>query len=122
MNKRILKCIVLFTLIFSMVVCVLSFSSCNRSYDEAEVLENAKELLQRAEVLNQVYATGDYEVSLYLNGTPIANEVLSFVGTSGLGSKTILLTLSAGDSVALYNTSDDTATLTSASLTLLKLA
>ena len=67
-------------------------------------------------------ATGDYEVSLYLNGAPIANEVLSFVGTTGLGSKTILLTLSAGDSVALYNTSDSTATLASASLTLLKLA
>lgn len=67
-------------------------------------------------------ATGDYEVSLYLNGAPIANEVLSFVGTTGLGSKTILLTLSAGDSVALYNTSAETATLSGASLTLLKLA
>ena len=55
MNKQILKCIVLFTLILSTVVGVLSFTSCNRSIDEEEVLTNAKELLQRAEVLNQVY-------------------------------------------------------------------
>ena len=55
MIKRILKCIVLFTLILSTLVGVLSFSSCNRSYDEVDVLTNAKKLLQRAEVLNQVY-------------------------------------------------------------------
>ena len=55
MNKRILKCIVLFTLILSMVVGVLSFSSCNRSYNEEEVLASAEELLRRAEMLNLVY-------------------------------------------------------------------
>ena len=91
------------------------------------VVDNAVDITEDGVYLVSYFAdgdvaTGDYEVSLYLNDTPFSNEVLSFVGTTGLGSKTILLSLSAGDSVALYNTSDDTATLTSASLTLLKLA
>ena len=91
------------------------------------VVDNAVDITEDGVYLVSYFAdgdvaTGDYEVSLYLNDAPFSNEVLSFVGTTGLGSKTILLSLSAGDSVALYNTSDDTATLTSASLTLLKLA
>ena len=67
-------------------------------------------------------ATEDLNVSLYVNDAPVANEELSFPGTSGLGSKTILLNLSAGDTVSLNNTSTDTATFTNASLTLLRLS
>ena len=54
-NKAITKCIVLFTLIISMLAGVLSFTSCNRSYDEEEVLSCCRELLPRAEMLNDVY-------------------------------------------------------------------
>ena len=91
------------------------------------VVDNAVEITEDGVYLISYFAdgaveTGDYEVSLYLNGAPVTNEVLAFSGTTGLGSKTVLLSLSAGDSVALYNTSAETATLSGASLTLLKLA
>lgn len=67
-------------------------------------------------------ATEDFSISLYQNGSAIAGETINFNGTSGVGSKTIFLSLSAGDTVAIYNASADSATLSSASLTLLKLA
>lgn len=66
-------------------------------------------------------ATGDFITSLYLNGAAVANESLN-VGTDGTASKTILLNLAAGDSLALYNTSATVATLDNAGLTVLKLA
>lgn len=91
------------------------------------VVNNAVDIAQDGVYLISYFAdgdvaTGDYEVSLYLNGAPVTNEVLAFSGTSGVGSKTILLNLSAGDSVALYNTSAETATLENASISLLRLA
>ncbi len=65
-GKIILKYILLFTLILSMAVSVLSFSSCkyNRSYDEAEVLEAARELIKESQVLNSIYY-GDGIETLY---------------------------------------------------------
>ena len=66
--------------------------------------------------------TGDFSTSLYLNGAPIANESIVFTDSVGAGSKTVLLNLSAGDTLSLYNTSTTEATLSGASLTLLKVA
>ena len=62
----------------------------------------------------------EFETSLYVNDTPVANESLTFVNGEGGGSKTILLSLSSGDSVAIYNTSTSTATLTGASILVAK--
>lgn len=67
-------------------------------------------------------ATGDYETSLYLNGVAIPDESITFVGSSGAGSKTILLNTAAGDTLSIYNTSDTDATVNNASITVLKVA
>lgn len=53
--RRIGKCIVCFTLILFTMVSVLSFTGCNRSYDEAEVLAAAEDLLTKAQRLNEIY-------------------------------------------------------------------
>ncbi len=66
--------------------------------------------------------TGDFIVSLYLNDVAIANENIVQSDSVGAGSKTVLLNLSAGDSLSLYNTSATEATLSSASITVLKVA
>ena len=66
--------------------------------------------------------TGDFIVSLYLNDVAIANENIVQSDSVGAGSKTVLLNLSAGDSISLYNTSATEATLSSASITVLKVA
>ena len=91
------------------------------------VVDNAVDITEDGVYLISYFADGDvatddFDVSLYVNDAPVVNESLSFPGISGLGSKTILYSLSAGDSVALYNTSTETATLSSASITLLRLA
>ena len=91
------------------------------------VVNNAVEIAEDGVYLISFFADGDvatddFNVSLYVNDAPVVNESLTFPGISGLGSKTILYSLSSGDSVALYNTSTQTATLSSASLTLLRLA
>ncbi len=70
---------------------------------------------------NGSVATGDFSTTLYLNDTAIANEEILLTDSSGAGSKTILLNLSAGDTLSLYNTSDTDAALSGASLTVLKL-
>lgn len=54
MIKKILKCILYFTLILATVVPVLNFTSCNRKYDEGEVIAAATDLLKKSEVLNVV--------------------------------------------------------------------
>ena len=69
--------------------------------------------------------TGDFTVQLYLNGAPIANEIITLnnpAGEQNAGSKTILVSATAGDTLSIYNTSADTATLTGASLLVLKTA
>ena len=91
------------------------------------VIDNAVNITETGVYLVSYFANGevtanDFDVSLYLNDTPVTNETLTFSGTSGLGSKTILLSLSAGDVVSLNNTSGSTANISGASLTLLKLA
>jgi hypothetical protein len=64
----------------------------------------------------------NFITSLYLNGSAIADESIVQSNSAGAASKTILLTLTNGDSLSLYNTSLTQATLSNASLTVLKLA
>ena len=66
--------------------------------------------------------TNEFIVSLYLNGTAITGENIVQSNSAGAASKTILLNLSSGDSLSLYNTSATEATLSAASLTVVKVA
>ncbi len=66
--------------------------------------------------------TGDFSTSLYQNGAPVAGESIIITDSAGSSSKTILINASAGDTLSLYNTSGETATLLGASLTVLKVA
>lgn len=66
--------------------------------------------------------TGEMSTSLYLNDAIITNESIIQADSAGAGGKTILLNLSAGDTLSIYNTSTETASLTGASITVLKIA
>ncbi|MBQ2794006.1 MAG: hypothetical protein IKL79_02185 [Clostridia bacterium] len=54
MLKKILKYILYFTLITATAVPVLTFTSCDRKYDEGEVITAATELLKKSETLNVI--------------------------------------------------------------------
>lgn len=58
-------------------------------------------------------------LSLYRNGAAVTGQ--SATGTGNLGG-TSILTVSDGDTIALYNTGADTATLTNAGIAAVKLA
>ena len=62
-----------------------------------------------------------FVATLYLNGAPVADENIIPADDASTSSKTILLSIPAGSTLALYNTSANEATLSGASLTLLKL-
>lgn len=66
----------------------------------------------------------DLSVSLYNNAVAVPNETISVDTTTEEESisRTILLSLTAGDLLSIYNTSDSTITLGSATLTVLRLA
>ena len=66
--------------------------------------------------------TGALSVSLYQDGTALPGEVITIAdnGTASAGSKTILITTTDASTLSIYNTSADTATLTSATITVLK--
>ena len=66
--------------------------------------------------------TNEFNTTLYLNGSAIPDETLTQSNSAGAASKTILLNLDAGDTLSLYNTSATQATISNASLTVLKLA
>ncbi len=66
--------------------------------------------------------TNEFITSLYLNNAPITNENIVQSNSAGAASKTILLSLNEGDELSLYNTSATEATLSSASITVLKLS
>ena len=66
--------------------------------------------------------TGDFSTSLYQNGVALAGETIIIDDSTGAGSKTVLVNASAGDTLSIYNTSAETATLSGASLVVLKLA
>lgn len=64
----------------------------------------------------------EFVTSLYLNDVALTSESIIQSDSAGAGSKTILLNLTAGDTLSLYNTSATEATLSSASITALKVA
>lgn len=68
--------------------------------------------------------TTDLSVGLYLNGVQIPNEniIVASDGVTSSSSKTILVTAPSGSTLSLHNTSTDAITLTSASITVLKLS
>ena len=66
--------------------------------------------------------TNEFIVSLYLNGAPITNENIVQSNSAGAASKTIVLNLTSGDSLSVYNTSETEATLSAASITVLKVS
>jgi len=65
---------------------------------------------------------GNFAISLYQNGAAITGETITLTSGEGAVSKTVLLSLGAGDTLSIYNSSDQTATLLGASITALKLA
>ncbi len=68
--------------------------------------------------------TGDFIISLYLDSTPITGEsiTISSAGEQSAGSKTVLITTTEAGTLSIYNTSAEAATLSGASLTVLKTA
>lgn len=66
--------------------------------------------------------TGELITALYLNGAPITNENIVQSNSAGAASKTILLSVPANSTLSLYNTSATQATLSDASITVLKVA
>lgn len=111
-NKFAFKSIVLFALILYTLLPVLSFTSCkyNREYDEQEVLEEAKKLLVRAEILNDIYygdgiATKDHgnQNGAYYEADPLH---LSKLGIKTLDDLCVLTerTFTAKYSQMLYST------------------
>ena len=71
--------------ILLLAVLVLPLSSCNRSYNEQEVLENAETLLKKAEILNEVYygkgidyTTSGFADGYYYEANPIHLDKLGF--------------------------------------------
>ena len=66
--------------------------------------------------------TGEFITQLYLNGAPVIGEQLIQSDSAGAGSKTVLITVPANSTFSIYNTSASEATLTGASLTVLKTA
>ncbi len=75
--------------------------------------------------VNGSVAEGDFSTSLYLNGSQISGERIVISGTAGnaaAASKTVLVTTGGAATLSLYNTSTNAASLTSASITVLKTA
>jgi hypothetical protein len=66
--------------------------------------------------------TNEFITALYLNGSAITGENIVQSNSAGAASKTVLLNLSAGDNLSLYNTSGTDATLSGASITAVKVA
>ena len=91
------------------------------------VSDNAVNITEDGTYLVSYYVGGsvpanEFVVSLYLNGTAVTNENIVQSNSAGAASKTILLNLTSGDTLSLYNTSASEATLSDASITVLKIA
>ena len=74
--------------------------------------------------VNGSSGTAPQSTTLYQNGVALTGEVLlqDASGTPQAASKTILLNLASGDTLSLYNTSTTDATLSSATLTVVRVA
>ena len=69
--------------------------------------------------------SGNLSTSLYLDGSPVSGESIVQTNTASSSSaagKTVLITTEGAGTLSLYNTSGETATLSSATLTVLKTA
>ena len=66
--------------------------------------------------------TNELITTLYLNDAPVSGESIIQSNSAGAASKTVILNLSAGDDLSLYNESATEATLSAASITVLKLS
>ena len=93
-----------------MLLSVLTLTSCNRKYDEEEVLEAAKKLLKEAEVLNEIYYgsgieyfDSEEEIGYYRKANPMHLEELGFSTIDELKKKTEQ-TFSAKYSETVYST------------------
>lgn len=72
--------------------------------------------------VNGYSASGSLVTALYLNDSAITNQAITLSATSdsvNSGSKTVLITATAGSRLSLYNASTDSATLSDASLTVM---
>lgn len=94
-----------------MLLSVLTLTSCNRKYDEEEVLEAARTLLKEAEVLNKIYYgsgieyfdSEDEQIGYYRKANPMHLEELGFSTIDELKKKTEQ-TFSAKYSETVYST------------------
>lgn len=83
MNKA--KRIISLILVAILLLSTLSITSCDRKFDEQEVIEAVKELLPKAEILNTVYygsgimyVTGRNQEGIYYEADPMHLESLGF--------------------------------------------
>lgn len=79
------RAVCLFLTVLTVISSLLTFTSCNRSYDEDEVVSAAEELLRKAEILNNVYygrgigyVSGGYENGYYKEADLIHLSRLGF--------------------------------------------
>lgn len=91
------------------------------------VLDNEIILSEAGSYLVSYYSAGtagatNFTTTLYLNGSAVADESIVEPSGSGASSKTILINASAGDALSIYNLSAQEATLSGASITVLKVA
>ena len=97
-------------LVIVSLVGVFSFSSCDRKYDEEEVINAVKELLPKAEILNTVYfgrgisyVTGRNQEGVYYQADDLHLRELGFTDIDGLKELTeSTFTLSFSNQI--YNT------------------
>ena len=89
---------------------VLTITSCNRKYDEEEVLSNATKLLHRAEMLNEVYygrgiqyISSAYQDGYYCEADPMHLSTLGFTTIRELENLT-LETFTVGYSEEIFST------------------
>ena len=92
------------------------------------VVGNAVNIPDAGTYLVSYSANGDgangFEISLYLNGSQIVGETISVAstGTIDSASKTILVNTTGASTLSIYNTSDNTVTFDSATITIVEIA
>ena len=91
------------------------------------VSDNAVNVTDAGTYLVSYYSAGsvptnEFITQLYLNGTPIADEQIVQSNSAGAASKSILIDLPANSTLSLYNVSATEATLSGASITVIKTA
>ena len=113
MKGTFFKKVLSFLLIVSTLASILLFTSCDRKYDEDEVIEAAGNLLKQAEVLNEVYygkgisyISSSYQDGSYYEADPMHLASLGFSTVEEL-KKLTLATFTAGYSNEIFSTKLD---------------